>query len=189
MRTRIVAPLLFALAILALSVAPAAAESDKVVREEYSFLLEDWDVCGMTVDIAGSGVWRGTIHDWVIEPTGPDSNDFWLGAFNDHGSEIHTDLATGETVKISWNGNVKEATLVDIGGGFYEYTYAISGQPIRIDGKVTDVGRINITDTIYFGDLSTVNDDYFVSGTANAIAGPHPVYDGQFCDIYLAAWD
>jgi hypothetical protein len=184
---RILAPLPLALAIQALSVAPAATASDKIIREEFSFTLEDWDAHGMTVDITVTGSFRDTIHDWAIEPGEAGSNDFWIGNLNRRGSELHTDVATGEAIIISWVSNVKEATFVDIGGGFYENTFAESGKPIRIDGQVTDAGRVSVTDTIYFGDLSTQDDDYFAGGVANMIAGPQPAYDGQFCDLYLAA--
>lgn len=107
----------------------------------------------------GRYCWAGSlarpIHEWVIEPMVPGSNEFWIGACNDHGSETHTNVVTGESIKLSWNSDIKEATLVHIGGGSYEYSCAASRQPVRIENQPIDGGRIDITDTFNFGNLST----------------------------------
>ena len=185
---RLFVPFLAALSVLAVVIAPAAA-NDKVQRFDYSGSNDDIDVCGLIVDSVFAGTWRGTIHNYVIGPAAPPANDFWIGNFNDHGSETFTNTANGKSVTRTWIVNIKEASLVDIGGGFYEYTYAVSGPVIKFGGRSVDVGRINITDTIYFGDLSTFTDDYFVSGFVHSDAGRHPGYYSvqPFCDALVAA--
>lgn len=189
---RLSVPSLIALVALTLLAGPAAAKNDNVIREDYTDSFDDDDVCGLNVHVEVAGTFRATIHYWVIGPveqTDPPANDFWIGNINDHGSAVITNLDNGKSVEQTWTNNVKEASLVDIGGGFYEYTYAVSGIPVRLGGRPIDVGRILITDTLYFGDLSTVLDDDFVSGFVHSDAGRHPAYydEAPFCDALNAA--
>ena len=189
LRQRLLVPFIAAMVVLTLVAGPVAAR-DHVVRDHYVFTVEDADVCGVIVDISVDGTFRGTIKNYVIGPADPPANDFWIGTFNNHGSETHTNVATGETVVVSWRVNVQEASLEYIGDGDYAYTFAANGIDLRIDGgRPVNVGRIVITDIIHFGDLSTWEDDYFVSGSASQIAGPHPAYQNEaaFCEAYLAA--
>ena len=175
--------------VLGSTVVPAAADTGKVVRTDDSWSFEDVAICGLTVDIVGQSSFRGTIHEWVIGPNDPPADNFWIGNFNDHGSQTFTNVATGASVTGTWSRNVKEASMVDIGGGFWEYTYAINGPVVRLGGRPIDVGRIAITDTIYLGDLSTEADDYFVCSTALSDAGRHPAFYSEkpFCDALVAA--
>jgi hypothetical protein len=176
-----IAVLVVLLGLVGVSAAPAGAKNDHVVRDDYEFAVEDVEVCGVVVDIAGSGTFRATIKEWVIgpvdppvDPADPPANDFWLGTINDHGSETHTDVATGETVVLSWRVNIREASLEYLGDGNYAYTFAVNGAPLRIDGRPVDRGHIVITDVIHLGDLSTVEDDEFVGTSASAMGGRTP---------------
>jgi hypothetical protein len=182
-------PVLLALGLLLAAPGGTLAASDKVIREPYTDFLDNVPNCGLTVDVAIEGTFRATIHNWVIGPADPPADGFWIGNFNDHGSAIHTNTANGKSVVISWVVNVKEASIVYVGNGDWDYTYAVNGVPVNIGGKPVDVGRIVITDTIHFGDLSTDTDDFFVSGFASFVAGPHPAYESEagFCTPYLAA--
>jgi hypothetical protein len=62
-------------------------------------------------------------------------------------------------------------------------------RPIGYKGQVTNVGRIDTTGMIAFGELSTGEDGDLVSGKANVAEGPNPVIDGEFYDINVAACD
>jgi hypothetical protein len=187
---RLVALALTALAVLlALPAGPTAAATDKVIRENYSGSVEAIDACGLTADLAWQGTFRATIHEWVIGPNDPPADNFWIGNINDHGSETWTNTANGKSVVRTWVVNVKEASMVDIGEGYWEYTYAVSGPVIRFGDRPVDVGRIVITDTLYLGDLSDESDFQFIGSTALADAGRHPAYydSAPFCDALIAA--
>jgi hypothetical protein len=188
-RFRPVALGLVALATLLALAGPAAAASDKVIRDESAGTFNNPDFCGLDVDGSFQDSFRATIHNWVIQDNGPGTDGFWIGNINDHGSATLTNTANGKSVLQTWNNNIKEASLVDIGGGYYEYTFSQNGFPVRLGGRPIDVGRIVITQTLYFGDLSTDSDDSFVSGFASFDAGRHPVFydDAPFCDALIAA--
>jgi hypothetical protein len=176
-------------ALLALPGGPAAAKSDKVIREDYADSFNT-DLCGLNVDVDVAGTFRATIHVYVIGPNQPPADDFWIGNINDHGGATITNTANGKTVVQTWINNIKEAGLVDLGGGYWQYTFAQSGIPVRLGGgKPIDVGRIVITQTIYFGDLSTGDDDVFYPGIALSDSGRHPAFYSEkpFCDALLKA--
>lgn len=179
---------LTALAALLALAGPAAAASEKVVREPYADAFDD-TICGLSVHVDVAGTFRGTIHEVVIPASGPGSDDFWIGNFEDHATITFTNTATGASVVQRRVFNVKEASLVDLGGGDYAYTYAVSGPVIKFDGAPVDTGHIVITDTFHLGDLSTGDDDYFIGSTALFDAGRHPGYYDQqpFCDALVAA--
>jgi hypothetical protein len=188
-RLRFLALGLVALAALLAFAGPASAASDKVIRDRYTDSF-DTDLCGLAVHVEVAGTFRATIHEWAIESTGPGTNDFWIGNINDHGAATITNLANGESVEQTWVNNIKEASLVAIGGGDYEYTFAHSGIPVRLGGgKPIDVGRIVIVQTIHLGDLSTFADDAFVSAIALSDSGRHPAFYSEepFCDALIAA--
>jgi hypothetical protein len=188
-RFRFVALGLVALSALLAFAGPAAAASDKVVRDDYSGLDAGVDVCGLIVDVSFAGTFRGTIHNWVIGPADPPADNFWIGNFQDHGSATYTNVATGESVSGTWRTNVKEASLIHVEGSLWEYSYAVNGIPVRLGNNLLkDRGHIVITDTIDFGDLADDSDDAFVSGVASLIAGPHPAYNSDaFCTALVAA--
>ena len=185
---RVVVSWFVALVVLTLLAAPAAA-SDHVFSFDYAGSEAGVDVCGVVVDISLAGSVRGTIREWAIGPAEAGENEFWIGTINDRGSETHTNVLTGESLVLSWRITVQEVGLVYVGEGLYEYTKAINGIPVWINGTpLKDRGHIVLTDTVHFGDLSTWEDDYFVGETAIHIAGPHPDYTSDaFCEEYVAA--
>jgi hypothetical protein len=187
-RFRLVAPALAALAALLALAGPASAASEKVIREHYTDAFDD-TVCGLAVHVEIEGTFRATIHEWVIGPADPPADEFWIGNINDHGAQTWTNTDNGKSVVRTYTVNIKEASLVDVGGGNYEYTYAVNGPVIKFGGKPVDVGHIVVTDTIHLGDLSTGDDDFFVDSVALFDAGRHPGYYSEepFCDALIAA--
>jgi hypothetical protein len=177
-----------ALAVLTLLATPAAA-SDHVFRVDYAGSDAGVDVCGVIVDISYAGSLRATIREWAMGPTESPADEFWLGTANNHGSETHTNVATGESLVFTWRTNIQEVSLVDVGDGYYEYTFAVNGMPVWMNGTpLKDRGHLVLTATIYFGDLSTWEDNYLVSEIATHIAGPHPDFTSDaFCEEYVAA--
>jgi hypothetical protein len=189
-RARVVPCLLLALAALLAWPSGVGAVPDQIVREHYSGTDEDVPLCGLTVDISFEGTFRATIHEWVIGPNDETADNWWLGTINDHGSATITNVANGESVTQTWVNNIQEASLVDLGNGDWQFTFAHSGIPIRIGGgRPIDVGRIIITQTIHFGDLSTQEDTVFFEPEALFDAGRHPAFysEGPFCDAIIAA--
>jgi len=187
-RVRFVALGFVALSALALLAEPAAA-TDKVIRGDSSGFVDDAEVCGLTVDISYTTTFRATVHEWVIGPDDPPADNVWLGNINEHGSATLTNVANGKSVLRTWNDNIKEDSLVDVGDGNWEYTYAVNGFPSRLGGRPIGVGRIVITQTLHLGDLADESDDYFVGEVASFDAGRHPDFssDASFCDALIAA--
>jgi len=188
-RFRLIALTLMILSSLLAFAGPAAAASDKVIREDYSYAFDD-TLCGLAVHVEGEGTFRATIHEQVILSSGPDSDDFWLGTITDHGSQTLTNTANDKSVVRTFRNNIHELSMVDLGNGFWQYTFAHAGPAVRLGtDKPIDVGRIVITQTLFLGELSTVADDSFVGSTALFDAGRHPVFysDEPFCNALIAA--
>jgi hypothetical protein len=175
-------------ALLALP-SPAGAVPDQVVREDYSYAFDD-TICGLDVHVEGAGTFRATIHEWVIGPNPDTADNWWLGTITDHGAQTLTNTDTGQSVVRTFRNNIQEQSTVELGDGFWQYTFAHAGPAVRLGkGKPIDVGRLIITQTIYFGDLSRTDDDVFYPPEATFDAGRHPVFysDEPFCNALVAA--
>ena len=167
----------------------AGAVPDQVVREDYSYAF-DAELCGLAVHVEGAGTFRATIHEWVIGPNPDPADNWWLGTITDHGAQTITNTANGKSIVRPFVTNIQELSTIELGDGYWQYTFAHAGPAVRLGrGAPIDVGRLIITQTIYFGDLSTGEDDVFYPPEALFDAGRHPVFysDEPFCNALIAA--
>jgi hypothetical protein len=166
---------------------PASAGKPEKITINEAF---DEEQCGIPVHTTIQGTVILHIQDYVIEPTTPEANSFWIGIL-----QVHLDIAwtnaAGVSVTDSFRHTTNDGDLVYIGEGNWLYTWAASGHPdiVRVGTEILlrEVGRISVAEVIHFGDLSTTADDYFVSGEVISVAGPHPLNDPDrdvFCEIF-----
>jgi hypothetical protein len=185
-RSRLMTVFLIAIATL-LAVPGTISAGPPVVTpiEDYA----QFDVCGVTTDFSIQG--RETLHIIDDVTSSDNANYLWFGQSRIQYTITYTSLETGHVLTDSGNRMFKDITVIDLGGGYWEAHYQETGISVWIqDGNQTlfkDVGRIEFTDVIYFGDLSTEADDQFISNTMDFMAGPHPIFfdDGSlFCAAY-----
>jgi hypothetical protein len=190
MRASLFAKLAAVLTVLGLFVAmagPAGAMRPEKIYVDESF---DENICGIDVHTTLSGFVTLHIQAYVIQGDDEDDNDFWIGVINRHLILTHTN-ADGVTLTNTIRDTVQEGDLVDLGDGYWLYTYAVAGQPERLrsgnQNVLVDVGKINFETVLYFGDLETSEDDEFISETITSIGGPHPDAEsdfGLFCEVF-----
>lgn len=164
----------------------SAGKPEKVlINEEF-----DEELCGIPVHTTVDGFFKVHIQDYVIQADDPEvQDDFWIGVIQNHFNVSYTNAAGVTLFQIERN-TLQEDSLVDNGDGTWTYTYSISGQPLRLRGGngsvVADVGRISVSIDLYFGDLSTQADNYFISEEITRVAGPHPIIESDFtlfCEV------
>jgi hypothetical protein len=179
--------LLAVLGLLGTIASPASAgKPEKIVINE-SFPEE---VCGVPVQTTVTGHVILHIQDYIIQADDPETqNDFWIGVIQEHVDVTFTNAA-GVTLTIQVRATTQEGSLEDIGGGFWVYTYAVNGLPLKLRSGneilIMDRGHIVEQIVFYFGDLSTLDDDEFISHEVLSISGPHPQAESDFtlfCEV------
>jgi hypothetical protein len=163
----------------------SAGKPEKVIVDE-SF---DEVLCGVPVHTTITGFEIFHIQEVVIEPSGPDSDEFWIGVINTHLTFMSTNAA-GVTLTETDRFTRQEGSFVNNGDGTWTYTFAVNGKPIDLrSGKehvLVEVGRITFEEVIFLGDLSTAEDNFFVSGEITSVSGPHPQAESDFtlfCEV------
>ncbi|HYP61721.1 MAG TPA: hypothetical protein VEQ36_14945 [Thermomicrobiales bacterium] len=175
-----IAAMLTVLGLLVAMAGPASAGNpEKIIIHDET----DEELCGIPVRETADG-WV-TLHnqDVVIDSTGPDSDTFWIGVI-----QIHLDYtwttADGVVLTDQLRSTIQQGNLVELGDGFWEYTYTIDGIIDRIRlGNTTlgmDRGSMSFREVFYLGDLSTQADNEFVSFEITDINGPHPIAENDF---------
>jgi hypothetical protein len=166
--------------VAALAQPVSAGKPEKVViHEEF-----DEDLCGIPVHTTVDGFFILHIQDYVIQADDPTvEDDFWIGVVQTHFNVTYTNAA-GDTVLQTERNTLQEDALVDNGDGTWTYTYSVSGAPLRLKAEkgtmLLDAGRISVSIVLYFGDLSTQADNFFVSEEITRISGPHPIAESDF---------
>ncbi len=178
--------LLSALGLVANLVSPVSAAKPfkETIDDEFDEVL-----CGIPVHTTVTGHLIFHIQDYVIQADNPDADDFWIGVIQTH-LTFRTTNAEGVILTESIRQTRQEGDLVDNGDGTWTYTFAISGKASELrsgNKRVTaDVGRIAFEEVIYFGDLSTVEDNEQVSFRITSFSGPHPQAESDFtlfCEV------
>lgn len=165
----------------------SAGKPEKVIVDE-SFPEE---VCGIPVDTTITGFLIFHIQDYVIQAEDPETqDDFWIGVIQFH-LEITSTNAEGVTITNIVRQTIQEGALVNNGDGTWTYTFAVSGVPLKLrsgnDTVLFDRGRITVEQVLYFGDLTTVEDNEFISQAILSISGPHPEAESDFtlfCEVF-----
>jgi hypothetical protein len=162
-------------------------------KPEKVFAYEGFDenVCGIDVHTTVDGWSIFHIQRVVIESTGPDTDDFWIGVIQDHYTVTWTNIA-GETLTLTMRQTIQEDDFVENGDGTWTYTYSVSGPAlsVRANNRIVlrDVGRISFEVVFFLGSLSTIDDNEFVSSVITSVSGPHPFAEADyniFCETFV----
>jgi hypothetical protein len=165
----------------------SAGKPEKVlINDEF-----DEVICDIPVHTTVTGFLIFHIQDYVIQAEDPETqDDFWIGVIQFH-LDITSTNAEGVTITNSVRQINQEGDLVDNGDGTWTFTYAVNGAPLKLrsgnDTVLFDRGRITFEEVIYFGDLSTIEDNEFISGQITSISGPHPEAESDFtlfCEVF-----
>ena len=173
------APILTVLGLVLVMATPvSAAKPEKIfVQEEF-----DENLCGVDVRTVIDGWSILHIQRQVIESTGEGTDDFWIGVIQDHYNITRTNAA-GVTMTETVRQTIQEADLVDVGDGNWSYTFSVNGQfTMRVGNQIVlrDVGRISYQFVFHLGDLSTLDDNEFVSYEILSSGGSHPNPESDF---------
>jgi hypothetical protein len=189
MRTSLFARFAAVLTVFGLLLAMASPAS--ALKPEKVFVHEEFDenVCGVDVHTVIDGWSIFHIQEVVIESTGEGSDDFWIGVIQDHYDITRTNAA-GVTMTESDRQTIQEDDLVDIGDGNWNYTFSVNGPfTLRVDNQIVirDVGRISYEFVFHLGDLSTLDDNEFISYKIISSGGSHPNPESDFalfCEVF-----
>jgi hypothetical protein len=165
--------------ITALAVLPAGALAAKpgVFHDNFSFTEEDVDVCGVTVDVAGEGVF--TIRNF--------SDGLFLLT---HSEKITYTAANGKSVIVQVAGQeIAPPAVVDEAAGTVTTLFTLKGLATKLqmpNGPVLlrDVGLATASATL---DLDT---DELISFEVLVVKGPHPDLESDFtlfCQVFTEA--
>jgi hypothetical protein len=184
------AALLTVLGLLLVMASPASAGQPRKITIHDEF---NEDLCGIPVYTTVDGWFTQHIQYWEIEPTTPDADNFFIGVIQVH-LDVAWTTADGEVLTTQLRRTIQEGDLVDLGDGYWEYTYTVNGlvDKIRLGNEilVMEVGSISIREVIYLGDLSTVDDFEFISFEVTDSNGPHPLTEADhdlFCEVITGA--
>jgi hypothetical protein len=183
--TRRLLGLLLAVAVAALTVAPAAQatifDRFRLVDEPYSFQDE---ICGIEVQI------EGTVTGTITLRTGKGK---LATAFFEHDNLAFSETwtaASGRFVTVTGNPNFNEVKAVPLGGNLFRFTAVEAGQPFRLyDSQgnllLRDRGVIRFTAV-----FDTLGDDIpggvLIEELEPSVRGPHPGFgDETLCPVLV----
>jgi hypothetical protein len=183
--TRRLLGLLLAVAVAALTVAPAAQatifDRFRLVDEPYSFQDE---ICGIEVQV------EGTVTGTITLRTGKGK---LATAFFEHDNLAFSETwtaASGRFVTVTGNPNFNEVKAVPLGGNLFRFTAVEAGQPFRLyDSQgnllLRDRGVIRFTAV-----FDTLGDDIpggvLIEELEPSVRGPHPGFaDETLCPVLV----
>jgi dienelactone hydrolase len=155
------------------SAAPSAAAAP-VVRESTTDLY-DTEVWACGYRIAVHGVLSAKSRTRTDRATGL---GLWSGT--ERGTETWS-VPGRDPVTVSWNQSAKDVRLRPLGGTLFEGTFQIAGRPLTVRdarGTVISTDSGNITYTRVLDTATGI-----LETTGITIAGPHPGYFADLCDI------
>lgn len=181
------AALLTILGLLATMAVPVSAGKPEKITVHDEF---DEELCGIPVHTTVDGFFMLHIQDYVIQADDPEvQDDFWIGIIQGHFNVTYTNVA-GVTMFQTERNTLQEESIVDNGDGTWTYTYSVNGRPLALSAGnkpiAVDAGRISVSVEFYLGDLSTLEDNSFISEEITQIAGPHPIAESDFalfCEV------
>lgn len=137
-----------------------------------------------TVDTCGFPT-RVTDHfegNGIARTTGGRTDGVATSQYTTRYVAVTTNPANGQWFTLTQSSVFQERGLTDLGGGFWGYSVNQAGQPF----VVTDsTGRVVVRDRglIQFDGVYDANSDQVTSFELSGIAGPHPGYTTDLCDI------
>jgi hypothetical protein len=170
-------------AVVALAVAPVGALGAKPERfhEHVVEFFEGDNVCGMTVDVAVTGVFTDLVFF--------DKEGNFVRFTSTSSIKVTVTDADGDAVVIQNAGLVQEREIVDEEAGTITFLTTFKGLPEKIQTAqgpllLRDAGIVTFADTF---DLVTGE---FISSEVITQKGPHPELDSDFelfCDVVTEA--
>jgi hypothetical protein len=184
MRRSILLRALLVASITALAVLPAGALAAKpeLFHDNFSFTEEDVDFCGVTVDVAGEGVF--TIRNFFDE-----EGNFTRFLLTQSDKIAYT-AANGKSVIVQHIGQqIAPPGVVDETAGTFTTLFTFKGVPAKLqtaNGPVLlrDVGLVTFSATF---DLDT---DELIAFEVLVVKGPHPDLESDFtlfCEVVTDA--
>ena len=135
----------FAAVLTVLGLLLAMASPVTAMKPQKIIVHEEGDEvkCGINRHTTIDGWINLHIQDYVIQADDPSvQNDFWIGVI-----QLHLDLtwtnAAGVTMTDQFRNTMQEGDLVDLGDGFWEYTWTANGiiDKIRVGNKILLIER------------------------------------------------
>ena len=173
-----------ALALMIVSAVPAQATI--IDRDRYDVTIPPgvgYDDCGYAVSVEGTV--RGRYH--IREGKGKTDTAFFLKE-NVSYSEIHTNLETGDFVRIEGRLLFNEVRATHVAGSVFEFTTILAGQPFVVydsAGELVLRDRGMAQSTVLF---DTEGDDApggIEIDVQTVVRGPQPSTDLDFCTEIL----
>lgn len=175
------------LAAVAVAVA-AAVPAESAVRDRFQTRDEPYsfttDECGFPIAVEGSFSSMGVIREGTGEDDGafPVINRFGL-------SETHTNVETGEWFTITAKATFVEISATRVDGPIFEFEFVEAGQPFVVrdsDGNLVARNRGSVHASYLFdtgGDDEPGGEEVPGSLEVIRIAGPHPSFKTEYCEI------
>jgi hypothetical protein len=174
--------LILSLALAAVLPAGALAAQPEMFHDNFSFSEEDVDLCGVTVDVAGEGVF--TIRNFF------DEEGNFTRFLLTHSEKLTYTAANGNSVIVHTAGqDVALPVVVDEAAGTVTTFFTFKGLATKLqtaNGPVLlrDVGLLSASATL---DLET---DELISFEVLVVNGPHPDLESDFtlfCEVVTEA--
>jgi hypothetical protein len=180
-------PLISLVVLLSVALLPQAAAAASF-SGDVNYDVPGVDVCGIDTIVNFSG----TTTFYFPPVRKPDVNTVLNGAVTLRYDVTFTGVESGISTSTTESFSARNPGVSDLGGGFYRLSYEITNTWIvlTLDGNphIRDAGGFVLFDDIHLGDLTTGEDDYFVSEIfAGFIDAPPVGNDGSdFCTQFIA---
>ena len=174
-------------ALLSVALLPHTAAAASFAGE-VNYDVPGVDVCGIDTIVNFSG----TTTFYFPTVRNPDVHTLLNGAVTLRYDVTFTGVESGISTSTTESFSSRYLGVMALGDGFYELSYEISNTWIMLtqDGypHVRDAGAFVLFDEIHLGDLTTGEDDYFVSEIFGGFIDAPPVgNDGSdFCTRFIA---
>ena len=173
-----------AVALALVAAAPAQStvrERWRVNDEPYSFTIDE---CGFPIAVEGS------FSNLAIIREGKREDDGAFPVINRFGySDTYTNVDTGEWFTITGKATFVEISATRVDGPIFEFRYVEAGQPFVVgdsEGNLVARNRGSVHAAYLFdtgGDDEPGGEPVPESLEVIRIAGPHPSFEAEFCEI------
>jgi hypothetical protein len=173
---RLLATLVAAAAAATWCAAPAQARTVDHWQwsEDRSYVVDD---CGFPTDVTDHFEGNG-----IARTVGGTTDGVALAQYTTRFVAVTTNPANGKSYTLTQRSVFQERGLVDLGGGLWGYSVHQAGQPFVITDSS---GRVVVRDRglIQFAGVYDATTDQVVSFEPSGVAGPHPGFTIDLCDI------
>jgi uncharacterized protein RhaS with RHS repeats len=135
------------------------------------------DTCGFPTDVTDHFEGNG-----IARTTGGSTDGIATSQYTTRYVAVTTNPANGKWFTLAQSSMFQERGLTDLGGGLWGYSVNQAGQPFVITDST---GRVVVRDRglIQFDGVYDANTDQVTSFELSGMAGPHPGYSADLCEI------